>query len=140
MDRELTVQHGAEPKTYLGLEMDWITAAFVAFCFALCLLTTAVTARRVLLGAPVHLQITWDTWFLLILFGWLAVRSRERVTRFACGLLSIVFGSRVILFIVRASTQLQVLNAQVMRAVELVVMVGFCYYLVHWLRHRIKRV
>jgi hypothetical protein len=140
MDGALMLEHGTEPKTYLGLDMDWITAAFAAFCFVLCLVTMVVKARHLLIGAPVQVPVTWDTGFLLMAFAWLAVLSRERITRFACGLLSIVFGSRVILWVVGASTQLQVLNSQVMRIVELVVMVGFCFYLVHWFRHRIKRV
>jgi hypothetical protein len=129
-----------ERKTHLALDMDWMTAALAAIFFAFCLLGTLATARLVLIGAPVKLRITWETVFLLLAFAWLALQSRDRVAKFGCGLLGVVFGSRLLLAVVHASVQIQVLNAQVMRVVDLVVMVGFCIYLAHWFKQRIKRV
>jgi hypothetical protein len=129
-----------EPKTHLTLDIDWMTAVLAAIFFVFCLLNTLVTARLVLIGAPVKLRIRWETVLLLLAFAWLAFQSRDRVAKFGCGLLGVVFGSRLLLAVVHASVQIQVLNAQVMRVVHLMVMVSFCIYVAHWFRLRIKRV
>ena len=129
-----------EPKTHLALDMDWMTAALAVIFLAFGMLGTLATARLVLIGAPVKLRITWETVFLLLAFAWLAFQSRDRVAKFGCGLLGVVFGSRLLLAVVHASVQIQLLNAQVTRVVDLVVMVGFCIYLAHWFKQRIKRV
>jgi hypothetical protein len=129
-----------EPETHLALDTDWMTAVLAAICFAFCLLTLVATGRRVVINAPVQLQVTWDTVFLFLAFTWLAIHVRERITRFGCGLLSVVFGSRLILAVVHASPQIQVLNGQIMRVVDLVVTVGFCLYLIFWFKQRIKRI
>jgi len=129
-----------EPKTHLALDMDWMTAALAVIFLAFGMLGTLATARLVLIGAPVKLRITWETVFLLLAFAWLAFQSRDRVAKFGCGLLGVVFGSRVLLAVVHASVHIQALNAQVMRVVELVALVGFWIYLVHWFKQRIKRV
>jgi hypothetical protein len=133
-------KQSTEPKTHMALDTDWMTAVFVAFCFVLCLLTIAATTRHVLIGAPVKVQVTWDTVFLLLASGWLALGSRERVTKFLCGLFSIVFGSRLLLAVVHASAQIRVLNGEIMRVVELGAMVSLCFYCAHWFRQRIRRV
>jgi hypothetical protein len=116
-----------QEKTHLALDTDWMTAAFIAFCFVLCLLTIAATTRQVLVGGPVKAGVTWDTVFLFLAFGSLALRVRERIMKFGCVLLSIVFGSRFVLALVHTSLQIQLFNAQIIRVVELVVMIVLCY-------------
>jgi len=129
-----------EPKPHLALNTDWITAVFMAFCFVLCLLTIVSTTRHVLIGSPVEVKISWETVFLFIAFGWLALQMQERVTRFGCVLLSIALGSRLVLALVHSSLQIQLLNAQIMRVVELIVMIGFCYYLARWFKEHVRRI
>jgi hypothetical protein len=128
-----------EPKMHLALDTNWMTAVFMAFCFVLCLLTIASTTRHVLIGSPVEVKISWETAFLFVAFGWLALQMRERITKFGCVLLSIVLGSRLILALFHSSLEVQTLNAQIMRVVELVVMIGFCYYLARWFKQRVRR-
>src|SRR6266496_1134714 len=128
MERKIMVESRSEAKTQLALDTDWTTAAFAAFGFAFSLLTIGATARSVLIGAPVQTRIKWETVFLFLIFAWLAIRLRERVTKFGCILWTIVFGSRIILAIIHASAQIQVINGQIMRVVDLLVMVGFCFY------------
>ena len=139
MDGEVVTEQLTEPKTHLALDMDWITLALGAICFAFCLLTMGAMARRVLIGAPIQVRITWETVFLFLAFTWLALRSRERLMKFGSGLLGTVFGSRFILAVFHASAQIQVMNGQIMRVVELVVMAGFCFYFAHWFKERIGR-
>jgi hypothetical protein len=129
-----------ESKKHLALDTDWMTALFAAVCFMFCLMSVVVTTKRVLTGAPVQMQVTWDTVFALLAFTWLAFQTQERVAKFGCGLLSLVFGSRLILKVVHCSDQIQALNGQIMRVVELLVTVGFCFYLGLWFKQRIRRV
>jgi hypothetical protein len=70
-----------QEKTHVALDTDWMTAAFIAFCFVLCLLTIAATTRQVLVGGPVKAGVTWDTVFLFLAFGSLALRVRERIMK-----------------------------------------------------------
>jgi hypothetical protein len=140
VDWEVMAERPIEPKTHLALDMDWMTALLVVIFSAFGLLWTLATARLVLIGAPVKLRITWEAVSLLLAFVWFAFQSRDRVAKFGCGLLGVVFGSRVLLAVFHASTEIQALNAQVMRVVELVVLVGFWIYLAHWFKQRIKRV
>ena len=129
-----------EPKAHLALDTDWMSAVLMAFCFVLCLVISAATTRQVLIGASVKVRVTWDTWFLFLGSAWLAIQVRERITRFGCLLFSIVFGSRLVLTLVHASFQIQILNAEIMRVVELLVDVGICCYVANWFKQRIRRV
>lgn len=140
MDGEVMTDEVAEPKTHLALDTDWMTALFTGACFLLCLLISVATIRQVLISAPVKVRVTWDTWFLFLGSAWFAIQVKERITRVGCILLSIVFGSRLVLMLVHASFQIQGLNAEIMRVVELLVEVGICYYLANWFKQRVRRV
>ena len=129
-----------EPKTHLALDTDWMTALFTAACFVLCLLISLATIRQVLIAAPVKVRVTWDTWFLFWGSAWFAIQVKERTTKFGCISLSIVFGSRLVLMLVHASFQIQILNAEIMRVVELLVEIGICCYLANWFKQRTRRV
>jgi hypothetical protein len=129
-----------QPKGHLALDMGWRTAAVYAFFFGFCLLGIGASAWRVLTGAPVGLHITWRTVFLLLASAWFAFKIQVRTARFALGLLAISSGSRIILAVAKASVQMQILNAQIMRVTDLVVMAGVCVYIAYWFELRIKRV
>jgi phosphatidylserine synthase len=129
-----------EPKPHLVLNTDWLTAVFMALCLAFCLLAVGATTRRVFIGLPVKVQVKWDTWFLFLGFTWLALQVKERIARFGCILLSIAFGSRLVLVLVHASLQIQTLNAQIMKVVGILVDVGICCYVANWFKQRIRRV
>ncbi len=113
---------------------------FTAFAFVFLLLTVVVTARSVLLGVPVKVRITWETWIMFLGFTLLVFQMREPILKFACVLISIMFGSRLLLSLVHAPLQVQVLNGEIMRVVDLVVDVGFCLYIASWFKQRIRRV
>jgi hypothetical protein len=129
-----------QPKGHLALDMGWRTAALCAFFFGFCLLATGAGVWRVLTGAPVGLRITWQTVFLLLASAWFAFKIQARTARFALGLLAISSGSRIMFAVAKASVQTQILNAEIMRAVDLVIMVGFCAYIANWFGQQIKRV
>jgi len=118
--------------------MGWRTAAVGAFFFGFCLLATGAGAWRVLTGAPVGLRITWQTVFLLLGSAWFAFKIQARTARFAFGLLAISSGTRILFAGIHASVQTQILNAQIMRVVDSVVMVGFCVYVAYWFKQQIK--
>ncbi|GEM_PF-2432025 len=130
----------AQSRGHLALGMGWRTAAVCAFFFGFCLLDTGASAWRVLTGAPVGLRITWQTVFVLLASAWFAFKIQARTARFALGLLMISSGSRILFAGVHASMQTQILNAQIMRVADLVVMAGFCVYIAYWFQQRIKRV
>ena len=140
MDREVVADELTKPKAYLVLDTDWATAALSAVFFVFCMLATGATARHIFSGVPVQVRVTWHTVFLFGAFAWLAIWLPERLTRFGCGLLTLAFGSRIVLAITHASAQIQVLNGEIMRVAELLVMVGFCIYIAHWFKRRIKRI
>jgi hypothetical protein len=124
----------------LALDMDWRTAAVCLFSFGFCLLATGAGTWRVLTNAPVGLRITWPTTFVFLASAWFAFKIRDRTARFALGLLAISFGSRIIFAVTHVSVQTQILNAEIMRVVDLVVIAGFCVYIAYWFGQRIKRV
>jgi|SRR5579864_1593752 len=129
-----------ETKTHLALDTDWMTALFTGACFVLCLLVSVATTRQVLTAAPVKTGVTWDTWFLFLGSAWLAIQVKERIMRSGCIFWSIVFGSRLVLVLAHGSFRLQILNAEIMRVVELLVDIGICCSLANWFRQRIRRV
>lgn len=112
----------------------------MCFLFGFCLLATGSSAWRVLTGAPVGLRIAWQTVFLLLASAWFAFKIQVRTARFALGLLAFSSGSRIIFAGLHASVQTQILNALIMRAVDLVVMAGFCVCVAYWFGQRVKRV
>jgi hypothetical protein len=130
----------AETKTHLALATDWMSAAVAAMCFAVFLVSLVGRARQVLLNSPVRVNVTWEAPLLFVVFIWFAIQSRERIPRFGAGLLAIELGSRIAFAVVHATTQTQVMNAQVMRVVDLAVMIGICIYIASWFKHRIRRV
>jgi hypothetical protein len=129
-----------EPKGRLALDMGWRTAAVGIIGFGYCLLATVSVAWTLLTGAFAEVQVSWQT-VLVVLFGaWLMIEVRERTLRFGLGLLVLASGSRLMLAALHASAQIQILNGQIMRAVDLVVMAGLCVYIAYWFKQRIKRV
>jgi hypothetical protein len=133
----------AESKGYWALDTDWLTAVLSGFFFLFCLLALATGFWRVLTGAPVATHITWKILFLLLVSVWLtvrAVRHGYRTAQFAFGLLSLSFGSRIILAVLHVSVETQILNADVMRVLDLLVMAGFCIYFVSSNRGLVRRI
>jgi hypothetical protein len=127
-----------EPKGHLALNMSWITAAWSVIAFGFCLLSTVSVAWRLLKSAPVEVRVSWQT-VLVVLFGaWLMIQVRERTLQFGLGLLVLASGSRLTLAALHASPQTQIMNGQIMRAVDLVVMAGLCVYIGYWFKQRIK--
>jgi hypothetical protein len=129
-----------EPRKRLVLDTDWMTAALAAVCFLFCLFGAVAVGWRVFTGAAVSLRITWQTGFALIFGTWLATQVRERASRFAVGLLVLSTGSRILLALVHASSAIQTSNSEVARVIDLLLMVGFCHYILRWLRTRLKRI
>ena len=128
----------AEPKGRLALDMGWRTAAVAVIGFGYCLLATVSVAWRLLTGALVVVQVSWQT-MLVVLFGtWLMIQVRERTLQFGLGLLVLASGSRLTLAALHASPQTQIVNGQIMRAVDMVVMAGLCVYIGYWFKQRIK--
>jgi hypothetical protein len=130
----------AEPKGRLALDMSWITAAWGVIAFGYCLLATVAVAWRLLTGALVEVRVSWQTAVVVLFGAWLMIQVRERTLRFGLGLLVLASGSRLMLAALHASAQTQILNGQIMRAVDLVVMAGLCVYIAYWFKQRIKRV
>jgi hypothetical protein len=114
-----------QPKGHLALDMGWRTASVGALFLGFCPIAIGVSAWRVLTGAPVELRVTWHTAFLLSVSVWFAFKIHVRIARFALGLLAISSASQIAFEVAQASVQTQVLNAEIMRVVDLVVMVGF---------------
>ena len=132
-----------EPKGHWALDTDWITAALTGFFFLFCFIALAGMSWKVLTGAPVTIHITRTTWFLLTVCMWLtvrAVRAQARITGFAFGLLSVSFASRIILAALHVSIETQAVNAEVMRVVDLLIMAGFCIYVVLDFKRLLKRI
>lgn len=129
-----------EPGKHLVVDTDWVTASLATICFLFCLLGAIAVGWRVFTGAAVSLRITWQTGFLLIFSIWLAVRAGKRALRFAMGLLAFSAGSRILLTLVHASKGVQTSNAEMMRVMDLLLMVGVCLYILRWFRDRLKRI
>lgn len=136
----MTTELLSQPKRHLALDMGWRTAAAIVLFFGICLLSTMAGAWRLLKGAPVSERITWQTVFLFFMGGWFAFIFRERTARFAALLVMLSSGSRALLAVVGASPQVRILNAEIMRAVEVVVMAGCCSYIGFWFKQRIRRI
>jgi hypothetical protein len=129
-----------QSKGHLAFDMGWRTAAVGAFFFGFCLLATGAGAWKIVTGAPVGLRITWQTVFVLLASVWYVFKIQDRTARFALGLLAISSGSRIMFAVAKASVQTQILNAQIMRVANLMVMAGFCGYIAYWFKQQIKRV
>jgi len=112
----------------------------LVFFGAFCLLATVGTARRVLMGTPVKVPVTWQTVLICVAFILLALQVKERVSRALCALLGVTFGSRILLAMAHASLDTRILNAQIMRVVETAILATVCLETVYWLMKRLKRI
>jgi hypothetical protein len=130
----------SEPKTQLALDLGWRTATVFAFFFCFCLLAAGIGLWRIFTAAPVSLKISWQTFFALLMASWGAWKFEQRVARFAVGLLVLSFGSKLLLAALHASIDVQVLNAQIMRAVDALILIGLCGWIVVWFKPRVRRV
>jgi hypothetical protein len=135
----MTVEPTKQTKGAVAFDMGWRTALLGIICFGFCLLATVLTARRVLTGAPVELRISWRTVFVLLASAWFAFKVQVRMAQFAFGLLTLSFGSRIVLAVAQASAQTQILNAEIMRFVDFLIMTGLCLYVADWFRRRVNR-
>jgi hypothetical protein len=129
-----------EPKRHLALDMGWRTAAAGAIGFVFCLLGAIALAWKVATMAPVAVRVTWQNVIAVLSGVWLTIQVRGRTARFVLGLFVLASGSRLILAALHTSVQTQILNGEIMRVVDLVIVAGFCCYIPYWFRQRIKRV
>jgi hypothetical protein len=127
------------PKGQPMLDMDGRTAAAFSFCLGLCALATGIDLWKIFTAAPVSLQISWPTLFLLLIASWFALKVKFRAARFAVGLLVLSSGSRVLLAGMHASTAVQVVNAGTMAVVYAVIMAGLSVWIVFRFEPRIRR-
>jgi hypothetical protein len=125
-------------KREIVIDADWMTAVTACIFLAFCMLSIAVGMRKVLAGAPVNLQLRWESVLGLAMSAWLAFQFRERLLRFLLGALAASIASKGFLKLIHASLQLQVVNAEIMRVVDLIAMTVFCLYAFRYLKPRIK--
>jgi hypothetical protein len=130
----------AKPKRDLVLDMDWISATLGLVFFLVVSAAVAASAWRLWRGVPAQVQVTWTTVFNLLWSGWLSFAIKVRPARFALGVLSLSFGSRIAFAVVHLALETQTVNAEVMRVVELLIMVGFWLCIPYWFWKQLKHV
>jgi hypothetical protein len=129
-----------EPKRRLALDMGWRTAAVFALFFCFCLLAAGISLWSIFTAAPVSLKISWQTFFALLMASWGAWKFEQRIARFGIGLLVLSFSSKVLLASFHAPIDMQVFNAEIMRVVNVLLLVGICVWIILWFKPRVKRV
>jgi hypothetical protein len=130
----------SEPKTQLALDMGWRTATVFALFFCFCFLAAGISLWGIFTAAPVNLKISWQTFFALLMASWGAWKFEQRVVRFGVGLLVLSSSSKVLLAGFHAPIDAQIFNAEIMRAVNVLLLIGLCVWIVVWFKPRIKRV
>ncbi|HZW93213.1 MAG TPA: hypothetical protein VFF64_09700 [Candidatus Eremiobacteraceae bacterium] len=140
MDGFMTVGPTGQVRGHVAIDMGWRTALVLALFFGFCLLATGISLWRIFTGAPVGVRITWQTGLLLLAALWFALKVEDRAAQFGAVLLVLSSGSRILLAVLGASAPVQSFNALIMRAVNAVVLTGFCFYGGYWFKQRIRRI
>ncbi len=129
-----------EGKKQIALDIDWQSAALSLIFFVFMLLAAYGTARRVVARSAVETQVTWVTIIYFLLSAWGAAITRNRIVKYACGLFCFGIAIRIILRLAHASDTVQVFNAEVLRVIYLVIMIGLCVSIPLWFKRLIKHV
>ena len=119
--------------------MDWVTALGLGVLLVVCALIAGSRAWRILTGASIKIEVTWQTWFVVMVCLWLTLQAKEREVRIAAGVLALSAASRILLRLIHASIPVQTANAEVARVIGMLFFAGVCFYIVRYIRQRIAR-
>jgi hypothetical protein len=134
--REVTT----EPKKYLALDTDWLTAAVAASGLVVCFLLSAHDVWQAFTNAPVAPSVSWHTVMVLLASIWLVTTNESRVLRLGFVLMILASASRLAMYLIHASMAAQMMNSQVMRVIDAIAFITFLVYLVQWFKIKIRHV
>jgi len=129
-----------EPKTHLALDTDWRTAVSMASLLLVCALLTISRVRQILHGHWSPGRLVWQTWVVLAMCAWCAIRVRERRVQIVCLLVAVGPASRVLLWLAHASIETQLANAAFTQTIGGFLFLGTCIYVVWWFKSKIRHV
>ena len=134
--REVTT----EPKKYLALDTDWLTAAVAASGLVVCFFLSGHDVWQAFTNAPVAPSVSWHTVMVLLASIWLVTTNESRVLRLGFVLMILASASRWAMYLIHASMAAQMMNSQVMRVIDAIAFITFLVYLVQWFKIKIRHV
>ena len=129
-----------EPKRRMALDTDWLTALNVICAFVACGLIGTALMWTTLQGSVKVSHPSWATPLFAGLLIYVAVKDSGKVFRTAVLVFAIGPVSRIVLWLLRASIETQLINEIFVRWVYVLLSFAGCAYSVYWFKTKIRHV
>ena len=131
--------HEQQPKI-LAIDADWLTTSAMGALCLLCAFMAVGVAWTTLTGRWHAGPPSWELVFLVAYGIWLVFAFRDRLSRFAAGLLVLGPALRTFVWFIRASPQTELIVVSFSRWMDVILWAGGCLYSIVWFKRRIRYV
>lgn len=129
-----------EPKKHLALDTDW-TSAVAAVCGFFIFSFLSVGKIWMTLRGPLPVpKVGWLTPVVAGMYIYFGIGLKERLFKTACFVVAIGPVSRILLWLVRASPETQLVNAVFVTWIDIALYLGACTYIVYWFKTKVRHV
>jgi hypothetical protein len=140
MEGQVMAEPLTGPKKQLALDTDWTSAAGAVGVFVICTLLGVVTTSVTLRGT---FKAASPSWWTPLFAGWIiycGITISDKLFKTAAFVFAVGPVSRMILWLLRASTETRWTNEIFVRWIDTVLCFGVCVYVVLWFGSKIKHV
>ena len=129
-----------EPKKHLALDTDWLSALGAIWLFCLFAFFGAGTIWMLLRGTLKPTPVSWVTPLLAGTSIYFGIRIPEKLFKIAAFVFAIGPVSRIILWLVGASTDTWLINEIFIEWIFALWCLAACIYVIYWFRTKITHV
>jgi hypothetical protein len=129
-----------EPKKHLGLDTDWTSAVVAVVAFFICGFLGVATSWITLRGTFKASSPSWWTPLFAGSIIYTGISISDKLFKTAAFFFAMGPLSRMISWLLRASTETRWINEIFVRWIDTALCFGVCVYIVHWFVSKIRHV
>jgi hypothetical protein len=140
VEREVMSESLIQPRKQLALDTDWGSAVVAVWAFFLCALFGTVTGVFTLKNRFHVSSVHWWTPLFAAWVIYIGLSFPERLLKISAFVFSIGPISRIILWLVRASSETRLTNEIFVRWIDTALYFAGCIYVVWWFKSKVRYV
>jgi len=129
-----------EPKKHLAFDTDWASALVAAGGLVILAFLGAGTIWMTLRGTLPVPKVGWSTPLLAAFIIYCAIVVPDKFLKTVCYVLAVGPISRMLLWVLRASPETQLMNAIFTRWIDSGLCLGICAYILFWFKAKVTHV
>jgi len=129
-----------EPKKHLALDTDWASAMVAVGSFLVFAFLGTGTIWMTLRGTLPVPKVEWSTPILAAVIIYIAIRVPDKFIKVVCFVFVVGPVSRMLLWLVHASADTQLVNAIFTRWIDSGLYLSICVYILFWFKTKVTHV